>query len=88
MLKLNLESLGVTEEALTQSILNELGLTKEQAVKALAERLGVPLKEDGTSVSTGDSVLTTQGESVAQVLTPAEINTLREAAAISSRIFS
>lgn len=88
MLTLNLETLGVTEEALTQSILNELGLSKEEAVAALADKFGVSLSQGSNAISSGDSVLTSQGESVAAVLTNAEVATLKEAAAISARIFS
>lgn len=88
MLTLNLEALGVTEEALTQSILSELGLSKEEAVKALADKFGVSLSSKSSPVAQGDSVLTTQGESVAAVVTLAEAATLKQAAAISSRLFA
>lgn len=88
MLTLNLEKLGVTEEALTQSILSELGLSKEEAVKALADKFGVSLSSKPSPVAQGDSVLTTQGESVAAVVTLAEAATLKQAAAISSRLFA
>jgi len=87
MLTLNLETLGVTEEALTQAVLNELGLSKEEAVASLAEKLGVSLNKTGPNISNGDSVQTEQGESVATILTPGEANILKEAAAIQSRIF-
>jgi len=88
MLTLNLETLGVTEESLTQSILSELGLSKEEAVLALADKFGVSLGSKSSPISNGDSVLTSQGESVAAVLTLAEAATLKQAAAISARIFS
>lgn len=87
-MKINLEALGVTEGSLTKAVLSELGLSKEEAVLALADKFGVSLGKDSTTISTGDSVLTSEGESVAAVLTGAEIATLKEAAAISTRIFS
>ena len=71
---LNLEALGVTEAALTQAVLTELDLTPEQAVAALAEKLGVetPAQKAGQAVE----------------VTEAEVNTLREALAIQTRILS
>lgn len=88
MLTLNLESLGVSEETLKNAILNELGITKEEALSRLAKQLGVEVPSPTSSViSSGQTVQTDQGESVAQTLTPSEIATLREAAAIQSRIF-
>ena len=89
MISLNLEALGVTEEALEKSILSTLGLNREQAVTALAEKFGVSISTGNAgAISTGDEVLTSQGPSVAAVLTTAEIATLKEAASISQRIFS
>lgn len=87
MLKLNFEALGVTEDALAQSILDELGMTKEQAVTALAQKFGVDVSTSAI-VQNGERVRTTQGEAIATVLTPSEINTLREAASIQTRLFS
>jgi len=87
MLTLNLEALGVTEEALTNAILSELGLSKEEAVKALAESLGVPFSNGSSTVKTGDSVATEQGESVAAIITDSDLATLKNAAAITQRLF-
>ena len=87
MLTLNLAKLGVTEEALQAAILGELNLSPEQAIKALAEKLGVSLGNGAAPVKAGDTVQTEQGESRAAILTSAEAQTLKEAGAIAQRIF-
>lgn len=87
-MNINLSALGITEEALTNAVLGELGLTKEQAVQSLASKLGVSLATPASTIKDGSTVATEAGESVAKVLTPAEIDTLRKAAAIQARIFA
>jgi len=93
-MNLNLEALGVTRESLVQAILKETGLTPEGAVIALAEQLGVDImKADdyqptAASLSSGDEVLTSEGAARAAILTESEIGTLREAAAIQTRLFN
>ena len=92
MISLNLETLGVTEEALEKSILSTLGLSREGAVKALAEKFGVSLSAPESAVaavvSSGDEVLTSEGASKAAILTESELSTLREAASITNRLFA
>lgn len=91
MLTLNLATLGVTEEALERSILNELGMTKEQAVRALAEKFGVTIPAAVApvgAVKTGDTVQTDQGEAKAKVLSEAEVRTIAEAGTIMERLFA
>lgn len=69
---LNLSALGVSEQALTDAILSQLGMTKEQAVKALAEKLGVKFGSDASAVKTGDTVQTAQGAAKALVIDEAD----------------
>ena len=95
MLKLDLSALGVSEESLIDQVLAQTGLSREAAVIALADRLGVEImKADDyeaakpAPVNDGDSVLTTRGAGRAAILTESEQATLREAAAISQRLFS
>ena len=89
MISLNLETLGVTEEALEKSILSTLGLSREGAVKALAEKFGVSISApESAVVNSGDEVLTSQGASKAAILTESELSTLREAASITNRLFA
>jgi len=89
MISLNLEKLGVSEKALENAILSELGLSREQAVKALAEKFGVDLSAPAAGpVANGSTVKTTDGEATALILSDSELSTLKQAAAISNRIFS
>ena len=92
MLNLNLEALGVTEEALEKTILSTLGLSREGAVKALAEKFDVAIPSGevvvAAPVSAGDEVLTSQGASKAAILTEDELSTLRKAASITNRLFA
>lgn len=87
-MNLNLEKLGVTEASLEKAVLSELGLTREEAVKALAEKFGVDLNPTAGIVTSGSEVKTSEGVAKATILSDSELSTLREAAAISSRIFS
>ena len=90
MISLNLEKLGVTEASLESAILDQLGLSREGAVKALAEKFGVELSSPQATgaMSSGATVLTTEGDATAQVLTTDELATLKKAASITNRIFS
>lgn len=73
-MNLNLEKLGITKESLTQAILSELSLSPEAAVEALAKELGV---ETAASVS-----------AKAVEVSDSDVQILRQAAAIQTRIFS
>lgn len=86
-MNLNLGALGVTPEVLEKALLSELGLSRKEAVHALANHFGVELNS-GQPIKSGSTVVTEQGASTAQVITEAEVATLRDAAAISARIFS
>ena len=88
MLNLNLEALGVTEKALEDTILSQLGLDREGAVKALADKFGVSLTSPTQVVKNGSTVTTDQGETKAAILSDRELSVLKEAAAISTRLFS
>lgn len=83
---LNGLELRVDEEVLTKAILDELDLTPEEAVSTLAEKLGVTLLSP-TTARTGDQINTEHGTANAVVLSPEEINLLREANKLSQRIF-
>lgn len=93
-MNINLEALGITKQAVVNAVLEETGLSREGAVIALAKELGVEImnandyKPETTTLSTGDEVLTSKGAARAAILTDSELNTLREAAAISTRLFS
>ncbi len=92
-MNINLEALGITKQAVVNAVLEETGLSAEEAVIALANELGVRImnaddyKPESNAISNGAEVLTTEGTARAAVLSEGEINTLREAAAISSRLF-
>jgi len=91
-MNLNLEALGVTKESLINGVLAQTGLSAEDAVLKLANELGVEIAKApdvrSTTISDGDSVLTSAGESRAAILTAAELATLKEAAAIQTRLFA
>ena len=93
-MNINLEALGITKEAVVRAVLEETGLTAEGAVKALAKELGVEVinaddyQPEASALSNGAEVLTTEGAARAAILSDGEIATLREAAAIQTRLFS
>lgn len=87
-MNLNLEALGVTEASLEKAILSQLNLTREGAVKALAQKFGVDISPAATVVVNGAEVPTTEGTAKAAILSDSDLRTLREAAAISTRLFS
>lgn len=82
MLTLNLSTLGVSEAALENAILGELGMTREQAVKALADKFGVDLSRPSRPVQNGDVLDTVDGQTKAAILTPEEQECLARAGAI------
>lgn len=83
MLTLNLEALGVSERALEEAVLSQLGMNREQAVRALADRFGVDLTPPAqTAVRNGDVIDTVEGQTKAAILTPEEQATLARAGAI------
>ncbi len=87
-MNLNLEALGVTEASLEKAILSQLGMNREQAVNALAEKFGVEFNTPIAVVTNGAEVKTSEGVAKAAILSDSELKTLRDAAAISTRLFS
>lgn len=77
-----------SEQELKSAILNELGMNEEQAVRALANKLGVKLPDSSvsSSVQDGQRVVTDRGESVARTVSQSEQDTLRQAASILNRV--
>lgn len=86
----DLSELGVTKESFVEAILTATGCgSREEAVNKLAGELGVKIPEpfQPSVISDGDTVQTSDGETQARVLTDSEVEILRQAAAIQTRLF-